>query len=128
MSEFPNQGKKLEECTAMLEEAARTNKMSYGVMMWGVESLRDSPEDMRAYFQAYESLVAKDVQEQVARDTPLMAVQQVKEGKSISEVAHELACDRFRGLINHYNTTEVHEKWNAAIPDLRAAGGLASLV
>lgn len=128
MYDFPYQGKTLQECTGMLKDAHKADKMSLEVMMWGVESLRDSPQDMRTYFDTLTDITEMAIQKDVVKGERTTAVQKIDSGIPVREVAQEVAYGHLRRLVNHYNTQEVHEKWNNALPELKTAGGFATFL
>ena len=125
MYDFPYQGKSLEECIDLLEADYRENQ-NLGAMVWGIESLRDSPNDMNAYFDTLTGITEDAVQNDIANGKSTLAVEKVNYGIHVRDVAKELSYGHLRRFIDHYNTEEVHEKWNAALPDLKTAGGFAT--
>ncbi len=122
MYKFPYQGKSLGYCIGKFKRAYKENKLNLEVMMWGVESLRNSPEDMRKYFDALTDITEDAAKKYIRNCRSTTGVQQVNAGTPIREVAQNLVYDRLRRLINHYNTKGVHKKWNAALPELKTAG------
>ena len=123
MTQLEHGGKTLKECIGILRDSCRKGEYSLENLAWGVESLRDSPEDMRAYHDALTDIALDEVSKAAAKGINKPSVQKVNAGTPIKEVAKELAYDHLRRLINLYGTEEVHEKWNAALPELKTAGG-----
>jgi hypothetical protein len=114
----------VEQYIHKLEKAVHANKLSYEVMMPAIEQL-SSPAERQAYFDAYVQLVRGVVEIDVRKGVVTAATSLVNRGLSLDSVARDLSLDRFRHLINHYNSSHVHRKWNRAIPDLKTDDGLA---
>ena len=128
MGLFSYEGKNLQECIGMLRDSYKAKRLNLEVMMWGVESLRDSPQDMNAYFDALTGITQDAIQKDIAKGARSMVVEKVNSGMPIEDVAKELAYGHLRRLINHYNTKEIHQKWNTALPELKTAGGFATFI
>lgn len=64
-----------------LRKAAKTNQLSYSVMMLPIEKLT-SPSERRDYFNAYVELTKKSVQNDFAKGIDSTACKQLKEGNS----------------------------------------------
>ena len=126
MYTFPYQGHTLIECVDMLTDAYRQNKLSAETMSYGVESLRNSPDDMRQYVRALMSITKDAVLKDKKAGIKCIAQEKLAAGVPIDDIAKELVVDHLRRLINHYNTTEVHTKWNAAIPELKTSSGFST--
>lgn len=110
--DFPNSGKSLAEC---LEILSKKRKPLSGIpngerlrlaLETAVESLRDSPPDMILYTETLARLLEKPGH---------------RNGES-REIAYEI----LRQTINRYDTKEIHDAWNLAVPELRTAGRCTS--
>jgi len=127
MYNFPHSGKSLEECLQLVNDAAAKNKVSPGTLLWGIESLRDSREDMKSYFDAYVEIVKESIQKAIERGDKGPGVERVRDGYPIKHEATDCAIIHLRSTINHYNTREIHDKWNAAIPMLETSGHCSTM-
>ena len=115
-----------EDAIRILREDAREGLLILRTIMVAADNLK-SPEDIRKYFEAYVDVVQDAISRDIERGKRGIAVSQVKSGTPIRDVAAGLAYDQLRRVINHYNDEEVHANWNKALPELRTAGGLASI-
>ena len=104
--------------TRELTIAAHTNSLSPEVMMPAIEQL-SSPQDRRTYFNTYVELAREAVQVDILNGVKRDTADQVRSGRSIDDVARELALERFRLLIYDYDSAHIHRVWNTAIPELK---------
>ena len=123
---YPYSGKSLEECTQLLREDSTSGSYSIQTLAYALESLRDSPEDIRQYLEIMIGISKETLQRELDKGSEKgLAAKMVESGAtSISDVARGLAINHLKHVIGMYPTGEIHEKWNAAIPDLNASSGI----
>lgn len=122
MYNFPHEGETLEQCVDILKKDYESNNLSANSILCAIESLRDSPENMRSYFKTFSDICEEYIKEKIETG------QETLPGDiSIKKTAELRAYEGLRRIINHYSTEEIHIKWNAALPELKMAGGLATL-
>ena len=117
---------RLEAYIEKVKIAVAEGKLTYAKMMPAIEELNSVGERV-AYFNAYVDLTAQAIRDEECTESTNSAARRVSQGEDITVVARDVALDRFRHLINHYNNKRIHRLWNAAIPELKTAGGLAAL-
>ena len=90
---FPYSDKSLEECTQLLREDSTSGSYSIQTMAYALESLRDSPEDMRQYFDALTGISKEAIKGEIDRGSDLnVPAQFVESGRvPLEDMARRVA-------------------------------------
>ena len=118
---YPYSGKSLEECTQLLREDSTSESYSMETMAYALESLRDSPEDMRQYFDVLTEVVGESIKGEIDRGSDLhVPAKFVKSGMApLEHVARSASRSQLLHVIELYFGSEVPKKWNDAVPELK---------
>jgi len=127
MNDISYGGKTLDECLQIVNDAAEINEVGPEILMFAVESLMDSSDDIIIYFNAYIDVCKTAIEEAIKNGQYFEEVIRVIKGYPLIDQAEDLAYMQLRLTINHYNDSEIHEKWNAALPNLETYSSCATL-
>ncbi len=104
----------LEVCVKKMKDFYSKHKgLNANVLMIGIDSL-EKLEHIKAYAKELVEIVKQNLKEH---------------GKvPKKQIATKVAYAHLRRVINHYNNTTVHERWNKALPGLNTSGGFSTFL
>ena len=120
--DYPHSGKTLEECRELLRRDFESSR-AYGfkTIAYALESLRNTPEDMREYFDALSELAAESLREMIEKGTDLSPqTASVANGTvPLEDMARRFASGQLVHVIGVYLRSDIPRKWNDAISELK---------
>jgi len=120
--DYPHSGKTLEECRELLRRDFESSRAyDFKTMAYALESLRNTPKDMREYLDALSELAAEGLRKMIEEGTDLnpQAAFVANGTVPLEDMARLLARGQLVHVIGIYLGSDIPRKWNDAISELK---------
>jgi len=120
--DYPHSGKTLEECRELLRRDFESSRAyNFKTIAYALESLRNTPGDMREYLDALSELAAEGLRKMIEEGTDLnpQAASVANGTVPLGDMARHLARGQLVHVIGIYIGSDLPRIWNDAISELK---------